>query len=137
MYVRAVKIRSATFCLLVACGGGPVAPAKPTPTACEQIPWQGTDNVGEATYRGQLSQMEAELPNGEKEKSLILTLDRPVCSSEAPITEVQVYGSEDAQRAQLDEHIGKAIAVTGPGFAAHTAHHHRPIVVEVKQVAGP
>lgn len=131
-------------------GGGtlanaqPPAPAAaapaPAPTGgCAAIPWREGDVIAEASYAGKLSIVDAEDANGRKERPLILTLDRPVCMPEGtdtkPTDEIQVYSPDAALSKQLEAALGKVVTITGEGFTAHTAHHHRPIVLEVKSVS--
>jgi hypothetical protein len=103
------------------------------------VPWRDTDTAGEATYRGKLDLVEAEDANGQKEKPFVITLDRPAClpaGNDAKETaEIQVYSPDPALQQQLQAAVGKTVAVTGEGFTAHTAHHHRPIVVDVKRIS--
>jgi len=124
--------------------GGTTRPAvAPTPQApgagCVQLAWKDQgQHVGEATYEGKLEQIEAGLPNGQTEKPFILSLDRPVClppDSDVKETDaIQVYSSDPALDKQLAASVGKRVTVTGEGFSALTAHHHRPVVIEVKRV---
>jgi hypothetical protein len=129
----------------------PTEAAPPAPTeatappdgGCTQLPWQDDQIVGEASYRGKLEAIEASLPNGQLEKTLIVFLDRPAClppnsasqdESGTETSAIQVYSPDPAVSEQLQALIGKRVVVTGEGFLWHTAHHHRPIVVDVKIV---
>lgn len=125
----------------------PVAPTEAAPPAagCTHLPWQDDQSVAEASYRGKLEQIEASLPDGQLEKVLIVFLDRPAClpassasqdESETETAAIQVYSPDPAVSEQLQALIGKRVVVTGEGFLWHTAHHHRPIVVDVKRVSG-
>jgi len=145
------------FVLVAVLGCGGTTPASSPPVApqanvkppvsgggaasggCAPIPWQDDMNAGEATYQGKLDRIEAGLPNGEMEKALLVFLDTPAClpagGDEKQTSEIQVYSPDPALEARLEALVGKAVVVTGEGFTAHTAHHHRPIVVDVKRVS--
>jgi hypothetical protein len=116
-----------------------VAAAPAPPATCTPLPWKDDNQlVGETTYEGKLYQVKERLPNGQIEKALVMTLDHPVClapTSEDQQTDgIHVAGSDDAVHAQLLRLLTRHVAVTGEGFAAITAHHHRPIVVFVRRV---
>jgi hypothetical protein len=158
LLLRASSLASLALVLAAGgCGGGkggggggtlanapPSAPANataaPAPTGgCETIPWREGDVVAEASYHGKLSIVDAEDANGRKERPLILTLDRPVCMPEGSdnkqTDEIQVYSPDAALSKQLEAALGKVVTITGEGFTSHTAHHHRPIVLEVKSIS--
>ncbi len=77
------------------------------------------------------------------ERTLILTLARDIClddgGQQADPNErfrvVQVYANSPALRRQLRAGLGRRIRIVGEGFAAHTGHHHAPLVMEVRRVA--
>jgi Domain of unknown function (DUF4431) len=48
-----------------------------------------------------------------------------------------VYADDAAVRRKLQTFVGKSVRVTGKVFTAHTAHHHAPIVMDVKLVEKP
>lgn len=111
-------------------------------TACTPVPWQDEYTVGEATYRGTIVESEAEQPNGTIEKALVLNLDAPVClppsleNEDKQTDSIHIYSTDDTLHGQLAAQRNKKtiVTVTGAGFLSHTAHHHRPIVVDVKRV---
>lgn len=85
---------------------------------------------------------EAEQPNGTIEKALVLNLDAPVClppsseNEDKQTDSIHIYSADDTLHGQLAAQRDKKtiVTVTGAGFLSHTAHHHRPIVVDVKRV---
>ena len=108
--------------------------------ACMPVPWRNDDDADEAIYEGRLDRIEVTLPNGTFERPLLVILDRPAClpahHDDHQADEIQVYSLDPALHARLESLLGRHVVVTGNGFVAHTAHHHRPIVVEVRSVAG-
>lgn len=78
--------------------------------------------------------------SGRPERAYILVLDRPICIDDGgefdnPRTrfrQVHVYASRDGLERRLRAAVGHRVRVSGSGFAAHTAHHHQPLVVDVR-----
>lgn len=111
-----------------------------TVDGCEPVSWSrlqgnGPGLVGSHAYEGQLWMATGVDANGSEETFFVITLDRAIClPGGTATTEVQVYSPEDAVRAQLEASLDQQVRVTGPGFDEHTAHHHRPIIVEAKVV---
>lgn len=103
------------------------------------VPWLDDSNAGEATYRGTLAVIDAEHPNGSVERPYIVTLEAPAClpagGAEKATAQIQIFSSDEGVQKQIAALVGSAVVVTGDGFVAQTAHHHRPIVVEAKSVA--
>jgi Domain of unknown function (DUF4431) len=54
-----------------------------------------------------------------------------------PTRKLHVYANDTAMHRKLQAFVGKGVRVTGEVFAAHTAHHHAPIVMDVKRVETP
>jgi hypothetical protein len=78
------------------------------------------------------------------ESALILTMTSPICLSGPeeednvePTRKLHVYGDDTATQRKLRSFVGKGVRVTGEVFAAHSAHHHAPIVMDVKRVEKP
>ena len=78
------------------------------------------------------------------ETALILTMASPICLSGPeeddnvePTRKLHVYGDDTATHKKLQTFVGKGVRLTGEVFAAHTAHHHAPIVMDVKLVEKP
>jgi hypothetical protein len=77
--------------------------------------------------------------NGRAEREYILILDRAICLDDGGefadphrrFRQVQLFTARDALWPQLRAGVGHRIRITGSGFAAMTAHHHAPLVVDV------
>jgi hypothetical protein len=75
------------------------------------------------------------------ETAHILTLPVPTCLDD-PDPEFRVesaetihhYSSTKTVHAEIDRFVGKTVLVRGSPFAAHTAHHHAPIVMDVTEI---
>jgi Domain of unknown function (DUF4431) len=59
----------------------------------------------------------------------------PTRFEEKETRSIHVYSSDEQLQAQIGASKGKRVVVTGDGFQAHTLHHHRPIVVDVKLIS--
>ena len=108
------------------------APAKDT--ACAALEWdkEGMD-AKPASFTGKVDSGEGSNATGKMEKFETLVLDKPACGPDkAAVSEVQLYTNEKS--IDLKKMIGKTVTIEGAPFASHTAHHHRPIVVEVKKL---
>jgi hypothetical protein len=70
------------------------------------------------------------------ERTFILELPRPACidggefadPSERVVT-VHLSSNDAAIRARLRRAVGRRVTASGEGFAAHTGHHHAPLVL--------
>jgi hypothetical protein len=78
---------------------------------------------------------------GRPEEAYILTLPTPAClsgsdadSSVDGTTTIHVYSADGAISQQLKGLVGRDVHLRGTPFAAHTAHHHAPIVMEVSEI---
>ncbi len=77
-----------------------------------------------------------------KERAYILELPKPTCIDDggefadpsAQFAQVQVAGTNSKTEGDLRRSVGQKIKVSGKPFAAHTRHHHRPMVVLVDRV---
>ena len=105
---------------------------------CSPVAWSGEMPAEAASrmYEGKL--WEAEGTNeaaGTTEGFFVLALTAPVCGRDGrAVTEVQVYSPDPEVRASIVQAIEQNVRITGPGCEEHTAHHHRPIVVEATSV---
>jgi len=77
-----------------------------------------------------------------KERAYLLELPKPTCIDDggefadpgAQFAQVQVAGTNSATERTLRKSVGRKVEVSGKAFAAHTRHHHRPMVVLVDRV---
>jgi uncharacterized protein DUF4431 len=78
---------------------------------------------------------------GRPEKPYILTLAKPACltakdpddSVESTRT-IHIFSTQDKVHARIARFVGKTVLVRGQPFAAHTAHHHAPIVMDISEI---
>jgi hypothetical protein len=78
---------------------------------------------------------------GRPEKPYILTLAKPACltaqnpeDSVKSTRTIHVFSSQDGVHAKIGKLVGKTVLVRGQPFAAHTAHHHAPIVMDISEI---
>jgi hypothetical protein len=90
-------------------------------------------NAQPTSFSGTIGSGESmELTNG-RQKFHTLKLDKPACGPDnSPVGELQLYTLD--RNIDLAKSLGKKVTLEGEPFAAHTAHHHRPIVLEVKKL---
>ena len=126
---------------LIGCSGthpSPIANAATAATGCTAVAWHDDDTATTRSYEGRLEILELAIPNGKVEKPFVVVLDRPAClpanSEPGETSEIQIYSPDPAIRARIDSLVGARVAIAGQGFVAHTAHHHRPIVVTVERI---
>src|SRR5262245_36011363 len=93
---------------------------------------------GQNAY-GRLTVGRAQDAAGRPEKPYILRLTSNACLDADDPEEVvkstrtiHVYPAEEKLAQPFRRLIGKIVAVRGRPFAAHTAHHHAPIVMQVE-----
>ena len=99
------------------------------------------DNQPDQIAEGTLSLGQFEDAAGRPEQAYILTLPVPTCLSggdadstvESTIT-IHIYSFDSAVSQTFEGLIGQSIQVRGTPFAAHTAHHHAPIVMDVSWI---
>lgn len=78
---------------------------------------------------------------GRPESAYIVSLPEAVCLDD-PDPEfrvehadtIHIYSSNEAVHAEIDRFVGGTVLVHGSPFAAHTAHHHAPIVMDVSEI---
>ncbi len=99
------------------------------------------DNEDGQIAEGTLSVGEFEDAAGRPERALILTLPVPAClDSDDPdgrvdsTTTIHVYSVDESVSASIEKHVGQSVQIRGTPFAAHTAHHHAPIVMDVTEI---
>jgi uncharacterized protein DUF4431 len=78
---------------------------------------------------------------GRPEKPYILTLVRPAClDTQDPQDRVRstrtihIFASNEKVHARIAPLVGRMVRVRGQAFAAHTAHHHAPIVMDIVEI---
>jgi len=84
-----------------------------------------------------------DISGGPPEREYILILARPICIDDGGefadphqrFNQVQLFTSTDRLWPGLRAGVGHRIRIRGSGFAAQTAHHHAPLVVDVSAVA--
>ena len=97
------------------------------------------------TLEGRLERATFRTPgvgDGRPESAYILILARPICIDDGGefadphqrFRQVQLYTSNDRLWPGLRGAVGRRIRIRGSGFAAQTAHHHTPLVVDVSAV---
>jgi hypothetical protein len=99
--------------------------------------------AGPQAVEGRISVLEATDAADRPETALILTPQSPTClEAESPEDSVldagtvHVFSSDAKIHERLQGAVGETILVWGEPFAAHTAHHHAPIVMDVSKI-GP
>jgi hypothetical protein len=102
--------------------------------ACAALEWDKDGMNAKATsFKGKVDNGEGTNGRGDTEKFQTLVLDKPACGPDkAAVQEVQLYTNDKA--IDLKKMVGKNVSIEGEPFSSHTAHHHRPIVVEVKKL---
>jgi hypothetical protein len=105
----------------------------------------GCINVAEArpkaTVKGRLTKGTFKDEYGT-ERAFILQLPRAACIDDGgqfadpdeTFTQVQVSATNSRLFALLQKSVGRRVTVRGNGFAAHTRHHRRPLVVIADEV---
>jgi hypothetical protein len=112
----------------------PATKAGATTAGCAALEWDKDGmNAKAATFKGKVSNGEGSDANAKMEKFQTLVLEKPACGPDkAAVEEVQLYTND--KTIDLKKAVGKTVTIDGEPFASHTAHHHRPIVVEVKKL---
>jgi hypothetical protein len=96
------------------------------------------DNQPDQIAEGTLSLRQFEDAAGRPEMAFILTLPVPAClsggdadSAVESTTTIHIYSFDSALSEAFEALRGQHVQVRGTPFAAHTAHHHAPIVMDV------
>jgi hypothetical protein len=78
---------------------------------------------------------------GRPQKVYILTLPKPACLtaydpslSVKGTRTIHIFSSNEKVHASIARLVGKTVLVRGSPFAAHTAHHHAPIVMDISEI---
>ncbi len=102
--------------------------------ACTPLAWdKDRTSAKPTTLTGTIGNGEGTNGTGATEKFQTLVLEKPACGpDEAPVAELQLYTNDKS--IELAKVVGKKVTIDGELFAAQTAHHHRPIVVQVKKL---
>lgn len=100
-----------------------------------------SDQSGEEIAEGKLSIASRRDAAGRPEKPYILTLAKPACLTAKDPEEsvkstrtIHIFSSEDKVHAKIARFVGKTVLVRGRPFAALTAHHHAPIVMDISEI---
>lgn len=110
------------------------ANAKGGAAACAALEWDKEGDTAKATsFKGKIGNGEGSNATGTMEKFQTIILDKPVCAADkSAVSEIQLYTNEKS--IDLKKMVGKNVTIEGEPFTSHTAHHHTPIVVEVKKL---
>lgn len=123
-----------------ACASSPSGPAPASDAQCRKLTVVGEfpGEVASDSYEGVLSEAEGSDAADRSESFFVITLERPFCAGDEATDrsrdEVQVFTGDASLNPKLRALLGKRVVANGPGFEAHTAHHHRPVVVDVKAI---
>lgn len=97
------------------------------------------------TLEGRLERATFTTPDvgsGQPERVYVLILDRAICIDDGGefadpnqrFREVQLYTSRASLWPRLRAGVRHRVRISGSGFAAQTAHHHEPLVVDVSSI---
>jgi hypothetical protein len=99
------------------------------------------DGAPAQVAEGRLTVAQAKDAAGRPQRPYILRLPTAAClDAQDPDDRVKstmtihVYPAESRLARDLRRMVGKTVLVRGRPFAAHTAHHHAPIVMEVTEI---
>jgi hypothetical protein len=100
-----------------------------------------SDQSKQEVAEGRLSIGNVRDAAGRPEKPYILTLAAPAClTAKDPADSVKsartihIFSSQENVHAQIARFVGKTVLVRGQTFAAHTGHHHAPIVMDITEI---
>lgn len=79
---------------------------------------------------------------GRRETAYIITMPKPGCLDDRDEPEnnvksartVHIFSSKPAVERRIRRFVGKFVHVRGTVFAAHTVHHHAPIVMDIAEI---
>jgi hypothetical protein len=98
-------------------------------------------NVEGQTAEGQLTTIRAQDPAGRPERPYILRLASISCLDADDPDEavkstrtIHVFAADEKLQQVLRKLVGKTVVLRGNPFAAHTAHHHAPIMMQVTEI---
>ena len=99
------------------------------------------DDAPAQIAEGRLTVAQAKDAAGRTQRPYILALPTAAClDAQDPDNRVKstrtihVYPADNRVARELRRLVGKTVQVRGRPFAAHTAHHHAPIVMEVAEI---
>lgn len=77
------------------------------------------------------------------EPTYLLSLNEQICVEDGGqfadptmmFDTVQLFSTDQTLLADLKKLVGRAVTVSGSGFAAHTGHHHAPLVLEAESLS--
>ena len=99
------------------------------------------NNQADQIAEGRLSLGQFEDAAGNPEQAFILTLPVPACLDSADAggavdstTTIHIFSVDESVAASIKQFVGKDVHVRGTPFAAHTAHHHAPIIMDVSEI---
>jgi hypothetical protein len=98
-------------------------------------------NTDSQIAEGRLAIERARDAAGREERPFILHLPTPACldgpdpdDKVKSTRTIHVFSFDTAILASMRRLVGKTVRVRGNPFAAHTAHHHAPIVMQISEV---
>lgn len=79
---------------------------------------------------------------GRPEKAYIVTMPKPACLNDPDEPEnnvkstrtIHIFSSNPEIERRIRRFVGKSVHVRGAVFAAHTVHHHAPIVMDITEI---
>jgi hypothetical protein len=100
-----------------------------------------SDQSKQESAEGKLSIASKRDATGRPEKVYMLALKSPAClTAQDPADSVKgtrtihIFSTDDKVHARIGTLVGKTVLVRGQPFAAHTAHHHAPIVMDISEI---
>jgi hypothetical protein len=91
--------------------------------------------------KGRLDIGQFQDPVGRFENAYILGLPVATCLDDADpdfrvksADTIHIYSSDEALHAEIDRFVGRTVLVRGSSFAAHTARHHAPIIMDITEI---
>jgi len=100
-----------------------------------------SDQSQQESAEGKLAIATKQDAAGRPERPYILTLAKPAClTAQDPADSVKstrtihIFSFDEKVHAQIARLVGKTVRVRGQPFAAHTAHHHAPIVMNITEI---
>jgi hypothetical protein len=136
MLIKRALVAAALLVLGSQCGTAQIVAPK-TSGGCINV----ADMDARVTVTGRLTVVTVTDEFGT-ERPFILELPSPVCVDDGgdfadpakKFAQVHVSGTNDKMLRALRKAVGRRVTVSGEGFAAHTRHHHRPLVVLADQI---
>ena len=124
-----MKFRSVPFALAL------LGMSAPAVAACMNA--ESKEEIAE----GRLSIQRFKDAAGRPEQVYILRLPSPACFDSAEPDErvkstrtLHIFATDAVTHRRIRQFVGKDVHVRGTVFSAHTAHHHAPIVMDIKEI---